>query len=306
MHARHQFILTYVTIRRSIRSYICNYNIPVLCSYIRIQENCVANTDDMEESNDSMELFRISPAVFQQVLIRFRVCHDLCLYTSKELLKPDTLTKIDQCAVDFRHMSIQTATLADRISSLWCKTCLLFFKNIDKVTNADKILNRISTQAKELSVGFKSIAKWCRELAGRFHEAQKLAQENSDEFQKMIDDAEKEANRLAVELESKLSSLETSAREKRGSVNTLIALTAIPLVGTFFGVAAIIKNEDAKSAEESVRSASKQSEEAKQKLLEATNRKDQAKVRKMYAKKPIRNYCTRLAIASYIHLMCRP
>ena len=233
----------------------------------------------LDGKNESMELFKMAPDAFSQVLIQFRVCHDLCVYTSKEILVPDTLTKVDQCAVDFRHMSIQTATLADRVSSLWCKTCLLFFKNIGKVANPDRILIKISSQAKDLSEGFKTIGKWCRELAGRFHEAQQLATENSKEFQESVDRAEKEADRLMEELKSKLDKMKDVAEQKRDTVDTLTALTVIPILGIFFAVAAIIKNEEARSAEESEREARKKSEEVMEELSKAQNKKEKAQVR---------------------------
>lgn len=233
----------------------------------------------LDDKNGSMELFKMAPDAFGQVLIRFRVCHDLCVYTSQEILMPDTLTKVDQCAVDFRHMSIQTATLADRVSSLWCKTCLLFFKNIEKVANPDKILIRISNQAKNLSEGFKTIGKWCRDLAGRFHEAQQLASENSKAFQESVDRAEKEAERQMKELASELDKMKSIAKEKRDDADTLTALAIIPLVGIFFGVSAIITSGEARSAEENEKEARKKSEEAKQKLSNAKNKKEKAEVR---------------------------
>ena len=116
-------------------------------------------------SDDSMKLFKNCPAVFQEVLIQFRVC--------KEILEPDTLNKVDQCAVDFRHMLIQTASLSDKMSSIWCKTCLLFFKNLEKINTkrVDIMLKQISSQARDLSAGFKTIGNWCRELVRRFHVA---------------------------------------------------------------------------------------------------------------------------------------
>ena len=233
----------------------------------------------LDSKNDSLELFKMAPDAFRQVLMQFRVCHDLCVYTSRDILSPSTLIKVDQCAVDFRHMSIQTATLADRVSSLWCKTCLLFFKNIDRVTNADKILMRISSQAKDLSDGFKTIGKWCRELAGRFHEAQQLATENSKEFQEKVDRVEENADRRMAELIFELDKMKRIAKQKRNDRDALAVCTLIPLFGIFFGVAAIITNGEARSAEENEREARIKSEEAKHALSEAKNKKEKAQVR---------------------------
>jgi len=233
----------------------------------------------MAKAEGGLELFKNSPTAFQQVLIQFRVCHDLCLYTSSEILESDTLIKIDQCAIDFRHMAMQTATLADRISSLWCKTCLLFFRNIEKVTNYDKVLARISNQAKDLSLGFKTIAKWCRDLAGRFHDAQQLATNNSEEFQKSVDLAEKEADRLFEELKSKLNDLETVARQKRSEADRWSVRASYPIIGIFWSGTALVCNEQARNADESVRYAEQKSYQAKRDLEQAQNKKDKAKVR---------------------------
>jgi len=233
----------------------------------------------MAKTEGGLELFKNSPAAFQQVLIQFRVCHDLCYFASSEILEPDTVNKIDQCAIDFRHMAMQTATLADRISSLWCKTCLLFFRNIDKVTNYDKVLMRISDQAKDLSLGFKTIAKWCRELAGKFHDAQKLAASNSEEFQKAVDFAEEEADRLVRELKSKLNDLEIEAKQKWEEADKLRNRSSYFIIGIFWSKAASVSNKQARNAEESVRDAEKKSEEAKRQLQQAQNKQEKAQVR---------------------------
>ena len=235
----------------------------------------------MAQSDDSMELFKTCPKVFQEVLVQFRVCHDVCVYASKEMLAPGTLNKVDQCAVDFRHMSIQTASLADKMSSIWCKTCLLFFKNLEKINMArvDVMVKRISSQAKDLSVGFKTIGKWCRELAGRFHEAQKLATKNTAVFQEEIHRAEQEADKLTKELKCKLEQLEIEAQEKRKDANKWSGYASIPLIGVFFYETASTKDLTAVSAEDSVRRANTQSEIAKRTLLETRDKQEKAKVR---------------------------
>ena len=235
----------------------------------------------MAQSDDSMELFKTCPTVFQEVLVRFRVCHDVCVYTSKEMLAPGTLNKVDQCAVDFRHMSMQTASLADKMSSIWCKTCLLFFKNLEKInmTRIDTMLKRISSQAKDLSVGFKTIGKWCRELAGRFHEAQKLATQNTAIFQEEIHRAEQEADKLTKELTCKLEKLEIEAQEKREDANKWSGYASIPLFGYFFKENASMKDLTAVSAEESLKRANTESENAKRTLLKTRDKQEKAKVR---------------------------
>ena len=234
----------------------------------------------MAQSDDNMKLFKTCPAVFQEVLIQFKVCYDICVYTSKEILVPDTLNKVDQCAVDFRHMSMQTASLADK-SSIWCKTCQTFFKNLEKLTmkSVKIMLKRISSQAKDLSVGFKTIGEWCRELAGRFHEAEQLASKNTMVFQEKLDREKQEADKLTKELTSKLEKLEIAAREKRSNANKWSGYASIPLIGLLFNETAAAKHLVAISAEESVKCANTKSENAKRVLLETKDKQEKAKVR---------------------------
>jgi len=225
------------------------------------------------------ELFKNSPAVYQQVLMQFIMCRDSCLNTSSEILKSDTLIKIDQCAIDFRHMAMQTVTLADSWAALWCKTCLLFFRNIDNVTNYDKVLAQISNQTRDLSLGFKVIGQWCRELAGRIHEAKSLSACDINEFQEINDLAEKQADWLVRELQSKLNNLEIIARQKRSEADRQSEHAAYPVMGILWTGAALVSNEQLRNAEESVRYAEQKSDQAKQQLEQAKNKQEKAKVR---------------------------
>lgn len=96
--------------------------------------------------------------------------------------------KIDQCAVDFRHMSLQTAALSDSVSSTWCETCILFFKNLSKKKKNPSItLKKISKQASNLSGNFKSLADWCSWLAAHFHSVKALGESKSEEYAERVE-----------------------------------------------------------------------------------------------------------------------
>lgn len=236
----------------------------------------------MAKSDNHMGLFELCPAVIQEVLIQFRVCHDICVYTSIEMLGKDTLKKVDQCAVDFRELSTQTATLVDTMSSVWCHTCLMLFKGLEKIIKSnylDTMLKQISEQSKDLSFGFKKIGQWCGKLAARFHEAQQLADENTKVFRKKLDQAEQKADKLTRELASKLEELEITAKEKRSNADYWSGLASIPVIGFIFNEAAAGKNVAATSAEESVKCANIRSEKAKQTLSETKNKQEKANVR---------------------------
>jgi len=120
---------------------------------------------------DGLEVLRSSLKYFKDGLIQFRVCHDLCL--TGDLLDSEASRNLDQCAVDFRQISICVSSLAEKIASLWCKTCVLFYKNFEKITgNPKKVLDNISQQADELRMGFEHIKERASRLADKFSSIQ--------------------------------------------------------------------------------------------------------------------------------------
>ena len=127
--------------------------------------------DIAEENLDGLESLRRSLKYFKDGLIQFRVCHDLCL--TSDLLDSEANYNLDQCAIDFRQLSICVASLAEKIASLWCKTCALFYKNFDKITgNPKKVLENIAQQAEELKKGFEHLKDRAGRLADKFSSIQ--------------------------------------------------------------------------------------------------------------------------------------
>lgn len=135
-------------------------------------------------ASSSLSILKDTPDDFSNVLCKLRVFHDLCFCSSGvHILGPEVETKIGQCSVDFRHVSIQTARLAERVESNWCGTCIIFFENFTKIKNdPSKVMYCMSNQAKELSTGFGIIAEWIRKLAGRFHDCQELSGKDKEKY----------------------------------------------------------------------------------------------------------------------------
>jgi len=122
----------------------------------------LANAD-----SDGFTMLRESLHYFRAALCQFRVCHDLC--ATSNLLHEESVMNLDQCATEFRSLSTTVATLAEKIGSVWCRTCLLFYRNIEKVKgNPADVLRKISTQSKELSDGFKEVVSRSAMLAEKF------------------------------------------------------------------------------------------------------------------------------------------
>ena len=173
------------------------------------------------DNKEGLQILNDSPAYFAGVLLKLRVCYDLCLYAEVKMLKGEVQNKIEQCAVDFRHVCMQTTTLAERVGSGWCRDCILFFGNIEKIGSKDpsKILNRISSQAKDLSRGFQRIGEWVRDLAGRFHECQQLSERDKRILEEQVEnalqvckDAQKKASDLQKQREAELQASRESAK----------------------------------------------------------------------------------------------
>lgn len=105
-----------------------------------------------------------SPEICKRVLSKFRV---LYCYSEDSILSKQTKTSVEQCAVDFRHVCNQTATLAKRISSSWIEDCILFLKD-DKAYASSEMVDRAS-QSTEFVKGLAVILDWIRQLAERCH-----------------------------------------------------------------------------------------------------------------------------------------
>lgn len=154
-------------------------------------------------------MLRDSLHYFKAALCQFRVCHDLCA-TSK-LLDQESVAKLEQCAAEFRRLSTTVATLAEKISSVWCRTCLLFYRNIDKLKgNPAKILCTISTQSRELADGFKGVADMSEKLAAMFKTVKAREQLAQSEIAKQFNGAVRQLKELQEKIQK---SVMTEAQE---------------------------------------------------------------------------------------------
>ena len=121
--------------------------------------------------DSALAMLRNSLHYFKATLRQFRVCHDLC--ATSNLLDEQSVQQLDQCAAEFRRLSTTVATLAEKVASVWCRTCLLFYRNIEKMKgNPNKVLHTISTQSKELSLGFERVVNMAKQLAAKFQSIQ--------------------------------------------------------------------------------------------------------------------------------------
>ena len=122
------------------------------------------------ETTNGLDLIWESRALYADILFSFRECHDLCV--SSGLFTKEIILQVDQCAVDFRQLSLDTVTVAKRVSNQWLGSATTFFENIDYVDKPEKMLKLLGNQPRELARCFKVIAAWARDLGGRFYEAQ--------------------------------------------------------------------------------------------------------------------------------------
>ena len=233
---------------------------------------------------DGLAVLNKSPQTFSETLCQFRVCHDLCVYTDNKIFDKEMQTKIDQCAVDFRHMSLQTATLSEQVGSVWCRTCILFFENLSKIKgDPSKVLKKISDQAKDLSRGFKGIGNWCRKLAGDFHDVGTLGDKKSKEYIESMEKTKKEAEEAMETFKTDLNKAAAEAEQERKRAKRWQIAAAIPVVNIVAGVGAVLTSQWASDAENLQRNAQRKSDEAKAELAKATSDSEKAEVRCMHA-----------------------
>lgn len=220
-------------------------------------------------------LLERSHEAFGEAFYQFRLCHDLCIYTGNKELQME----IDQCAVDFRHMSLQTTTISDQVASVWCRTCLLFFENISQLKGEPaKFMKVISEQARDLSIGFKGVGNWCRELAGRIHGTSVQEKRKVDEYCYIVGRAKEEADERIRTLTTDLDKATADAKKQQKVANRWMIATMIPVVSFFAESGATIAAKCAFDAAKIEYSTKKKCEEAKAELEKATSDNDKAKV----------------------------
>lgn len=142
--------------------------------------------------DSALGMLRSSLHYFKATLCQFPVCHDLCV-TLSNLLDEQSVKQLNLCAAEFRRLSTTVATLSEKVASVWCRTCVLFYRNIDKMKgNPNKVLHTISTQSKELSLGFEHVVKMSKELAAKFQSIQEQEHAAQQEIQNQFGKAGKQ------------------------------------------------------------------------------------------------------------------
>jgi hypothetical protein len=143
------------------------------------------------ENTYGLDITWQSRGLFADIMYYFREFHDLCV--GSNLFSDDLILEIDQCAVDFRQVTLNSATVAQRVSIQWLRSAIVLFENIDHVSNPSAMLILLGKQAKDLARCFTVHAAWARDLAGRFHRAQdgsiKETEALKERFQAALDRA---------------------------------------------------------------------------------------------------------------------
>ena len=149
-----------------------------------------------------------SAPIIADILFRFRECHDICV--ESQLFKDSVIEKIDQCAVDFRQLSLDTVSVAQRASNQWLEEAIAFFQSIDDIDNPAEMMTLLGGQARDLAKCFKVIAAWARDLCGRLHQAQDGTIKEAEEFKRRF----KEAQERAESHSKKMKEREEKARKE--------------------------------------------------------------------------------------------
>ena len=240
----------------------------------------MATGNASEDSVDGFAVLHVSSQEFSATLRQFRVCHDLYMSEDNEIFDKEMQTLIDQCAVDFRQMSLHTAELSERVASVWCGTCILFFGNLSRIKgDPSKVLKKISSQAQDLSSAFKTIGACCRELAANFHSVDTKAARKSKEYSLAMESAREEAEKTMEILQADLNKAAAEAEKQRKRANRWTIATLIPVVNVFAGIGAMVTARWAFDAEKIQRDVQCKSDNAKAELAKCSTDREKAKVR---------------------------
>ena len=69
------------------------------------------------EKSTGLDLTWESRSLYAEILFCFRECHDICVQS--KLFSDETILAVDQCGVDFRQLSLDTVSVAKRVSNQW-------------------------------------------------------------------------------------------------------------------------------------------------------------------------------------------
>ena len=240
----------------------------------------VSEVRDKIQAKNGLDLIWESRLIFAEILFCFRECHDLCVESG--LFGHDVILKVDQCAVDFRRLSLDSVSVAKRVSNQWLDTALATFENIESEKNPKAMLELLGKQAKELSRCFKVFAAWARDLALRFHKAQdgtiKEAEEFKKYFAKAYEDAQAECERLQSEFQRASEIREKSDEAKSSLTSQRMQVTFNPVKYFVSRVGSSMADSRSVEANRLEREANDALREAKENLQQKTTDNKKAKV----------------------------
>ena len=241
---------------------------------------------------DGLTLIWESRSLYAEILSGFREFHDVSVHSN--LFSDDTIAKADQCAVDFRQMSLDTVTVAERVSNQWLDFVITFFESIDDFEDQQEIVEQtklLSAQAKELASCFKLIAAWARDLAGRFHKAQDGTVQEVEEFKRMFQAAKKRGEEIKEQTDRELQKYKEelhSAQDVEFALTiSAIALSSVPVFNIAASAATAYASRWLEKAEELEKEAFQRAQEATDKLDKLTSENKKAQVPSSY----VASYC---------------
>lgn len=221
-----------------------------------------------------------SRATFGEILFLFRECHDICVQSG--LFNEELILQVDQCGVGFRQLSLDTATVAKRVSSQYLDTVIAFFTNIDDMDDPSDMFKLLGSQAKDLSICFRVIGAWARDLCGRFHAAQDGTVKEAEEFKRRFRDAKERAEKTATEIQA---NLDKAARLRKDAQETedkwkisQIALSWNPIGAVVTSIGSSIAQSKTTKARELEDKAHEELSKAKTELERASDQHAKAEV----------------------------
>ena len=164
------------------------------------------NTGDI----DGVTILQGSDIYFNYALRQYRLCHDLA--ASSNMMDCSALIKLDDSAVEFRKLSRFGATLAEKVATVWCGTCGMFYRNLGKLCNGkdpSTILKTIAGNACGLSKDFKHLADASNDLAAKFKTLGSAMPAIQDVF---VQAFQEEEHRAAIVEREKQQKLEETRR----------------------------------------------------------------------------------------------
>jgi hypothetical protein len=246
-----------------------------------ILEDNMLETDMPRKKEDinGVDLMREARPLFDQLLYSFRECHEVCF--DSNLFSTETILEVDQCAIDFRQMSLTTITIATRLSSQWLSTALMVFQNIDKIVSPTEMILLLGRQAQDLAQCFKVISAWANDLGKRFDQAQDDTIRNVKEFkilfQEALDRAEDVKKQIQEEYK-RASALreEAEANENKWAI-ARVALIWCPIGLFVTSIGAKKAGEKLAEAREIEKKAAEMLRKVRNELQEKKSQNDKAK-----------------------------